>query len=322
MNNFGKISATASYLPEKIVTNDDLAKMMDTSDEWIYARTGIKERRCVTDQNTSDLCIEVAKKLLDQRGLSSQELDFIIVATMSPDYTSPSVACMVQGGIGADKAFAFDVSAACSGFIYALSVAERFIQTGSSCGLVIGGETISKLLDWQDRTTAVLFGDGAGGVLIEADEHQHIYRSKLLSDGTRQQALTSGGSVNESPFFEGETKPGFYIRMDGRGIFDFATRDVVKNILEVAGEDKETVDFFLLHQANERIIEKIARKIKVPKEKFLTNMRNYGNTSAASIPILLDEAVKSGRIQLGSSQKLVFTGYGGGLTWGSVLLSI
>lgn len=321
MTQFGKITATASYLPEKIVTNDDLAKMMDTSDEWIYSRTGIKERRCVTTQDTSDLCIEVANQLLQQRGIKAEELDFILVATMSPDYTSPSVACMVQGAIGATQAFAFDISAACSGFVYALTTGEKFIQSGSSCGLVIGGEATSKLIDWQDRSTAVLFGDGAGGVLLEADEQQHIQRSCLAADGKRQCALTAGRISNHSPFAENPA-PKEYLQMKGRDIFDFATRDVVKNIEEVTGAEKDSVDYFLLHQANERIIEKIARKIKIPRERFLTNMQYYGNTSAASIPILLDEAVRAQKIQLGSNQKMVFTGYGGGLTWGSLLVTI
>lgn len=322
MKKFGKISATASYLPTNIVTNDDLAKEMETSDEWIFSRTGIKERRCVISQNTSDLCIEVANQLLTKTEITAEMLDFVIVATMSADFTSPSVACMVQGAIGAHNALAFDISAACSGFVYALATAEKFIRTGSHCGLVIGGETLSKLLDWQDRSTAVLFGDGAGGVLLEAVKEQHIWQEKLAADGKRQASLTAGGIANQSPFWQGEKTADFYLKMVGRDIFDFATRDVVKNILDIAGEDKNRIDYFLLHQANERIIEKIARKIKVPRERFLTNMKNYGNTSAASIPILMDEAVQKKKILIGSNQKLVLTGYGGGLTWGSLLLTI
>ncbi|MDH6363640.1 3-oxoacyl-[acyl-carrier-protein] synthase-3 [Enterococcus sp. PF1-24] len=322
MESYGRISATASYVPEKVVTNDDLASIMDTSDEWIYSRTGIKERRCVTNQTTSDLCIEVAKKLLAKQKLSPESLDFIIVATMSPDYTSPSVACMVQGAIGAKNALAFDISAACSGFVYALATGDKFIRTGSKRGLIIGGETISKILNWQDRSTAVLFGDGAGGVLMEADSQKHLLKENLMADGTRSAALTAGEFANNSPFWQGETVSDYYLQMNGRDIFDFATRDVVKNILATVADEKDEVDFYLLHQANQRIIEKIARKLKVPSERFLMNMGSYGNTSAASIAILLDEMVAQKKIQIGSNQKLVLTGYGGGLTWGSLLIAI
>lgn len=322
MTNFGKISCTARYLPEKVVTNDDLAKILATSDEWIRSRTGIEKRHVVTDENTSDMCIKVAQQLIRKSGINAEQLDFILVATMSPDYTTPSVACQVQGVIGAKQAIAFDISAACSGFVYGLSVAEKFIRTGSQYGLVIGGETFSKLLDWQDRSTAVLFGDGAAGILLEAQDTPSILREKLAADGIRNQSLTAGFQANKSPFFDEKSESSYYLKMIGRDIFDFALRDVVSNIQEVVGEEKESIDYFLLHQANERIIEKISKKLKVPREKFLTNMSNYGNTSAASIPILLDEAVENGKIQLGSNQKIVFTGYGGGLTWGSMLLTL
>lgn len=322
MTNFGKISCTARYLPEKVVTNDDLAKILATSDEWIRSRTGIEKRHVVTDENTSDMCIKVAQQLIRKSGINAEQLDFILVATMSPDYTTPSVACQVQGVIGAKQAIAFDISAACSGFVYGLSVAEKFIRTGSQYGLVIGGETFSKLLDWQDRSTAVLFGDGAAGILLEAQDTPSILREKLAADGIRNQSLTAGFQVNKSPFFDEKSESSYYLKMIGRDIFDFALRDVVSNIQEVVGEEKESIDYFLLHQANKRIIEKISKKLKVPREKFLTNMSNYGNTSAASIPILLDEAVENGKIQLGSNQKIVFTGYGGGLTWGSMLLTL
>ena len=322
MTNFGKISCTARYLPEKVVTNDDLAKILATSDEWIRSRTGIEKRHVVTDENTSDMCIKVAQQLIRKSGINAEQLDFILVATMSPDYTTPSVACQVQGVIGAKQAIAFDISAACSGFVYGLSVAEKFIRTGSQYGLVIGGETFSKLLDWQDRSTAVLFGDGAAGILLEAQDKPSILREKLAADGIRNQSLTAGFQANKSPFFDEKSESSYYLKMIGRDIFDFALRDVVSNIQEVVGEEKESIDYFLLHQANERIIEKISKKLKVPREKFLTNMSNYGNTSAASIPILLDEAVENGKIQLGSNQKIVFTGYGGGLTWGSMLLTL
>jgi 3-oxoacyl-[acyl-carrier-protein] synthase-3 len=320
MEQFGTITATASVLPEKIITNDDLSKMMDTSDEWISSRTGIKQRRCVTDQETSDLCYLVAEQLIKKRNIDPVELDFIIVATMSPDFATPSVAVQVQGKLGAIKAFAFDISAACSGFVYALSLAEKMIRCGSSKGLVIGGETLSKMIDWSDRSTAVLFGDGAGGILLEAGPKQKLIAEHLAADGTRGTALTAGYHSNHSPVYSKNSESSFYLKMIGRDIFDFAVRDVAKNIKDIT--QNVPIDYLLLHQANLRIIEKIARKVKIPQEKFLTNMDKYGNTSAASIPILLDEAVASGKIKLGQKQKVVFTGYGGGLTWGSILMEL
>ena len=320
MEQFGTITATASVLPEKIVTNDDLSKMMDTSDEWISSRTGIRQRRCVTDQETSDLCYMVATKLLAQKNIEPQTIDFIIVATMSPDYTTPSVAVQVQGRLGASKALAFDISAACSGFVYALSVAEKLIRCGSMRGLVIGGETLSKLINWSDRATAVLFGDGAGGVLLEAGSQRKLLREHLAADGTRGNSLTAGYHPNQSPLYTEDSEGSYYLKMVGRDIFDFAVRDVALNIKEITKD--VSVDYLLLHQANLRIIEKIARKVKISQEKFLTNMDKYGNTSAASIPILLDEAVRDGKIILGQKQKIVFTGYGGGLTWGSILMKL
>lgn len=320
MDMYGTISATASYLPKKIVTNNQLAKIMDTSDEWIFSRTGIKERRIVVSENTSDLCTEVAKKLLQETQTSAEELDFILVATITPDFNTPAVACQVQGNIGACHAFAFDISAACAGFVYGLSMAEKLIRTGSKKGLVIGGEVLSKVLDWQDRSTAVLFGDGAGGVLLEACPEQKILRESLHADGKRGLSLTSGYVTNQSPFTNDIQVFSPSMKMNGREIFDFATRDVVtalKNLIE-----EESVDYFLLHQANTRILDKVARKLQQPREKFLQNMQNYGNTSAASIPILLDEEIRSKKLSLGSQQKVVLSGFGGGLTWGTMLLSL
>lgn len=323
MMKFGKITATASYLPEQIITNDQLAEVMDTSDEWIYSRTGIKERRIATTENTSDLCIQVANKLLEKSQVTAQELDFVLVATMSPDYNSPSVACLVQGAIGATNAFAFDISAACAGFVYALSMGEKLIRTGSKKGLIIGGEVISKVLDWEDRTTAVLFGDGAGGVLLEASEHQHLLKESLHADGTRGLSLTSGfANVQNNPFTKEVTKKNACLQMNGRDIFDFATRDVAKSLATLIEGEEETIDYYLLHQANSRILDKIARKLKVERHKFLQNMDKYGNTSAATIPILLDESVEAGTIVLGNNQKVVLSGFGGGLTWGSVLITL
>ena len=320
MNMFGKITATASYVPEKIVTNDDLSNLMDTSDEWIHSRTGIKRRRVAVGENTSDLCIRVAQTLLQDAQLSAESLDFILVATITPDFNTPAVACQVQGAIGAVNAFAFDISAACAGFVYALSMAEKLIRTGAKKGVVIGGEVLSKVLDWNDRSTAVLFGDGAGGLLLEACSEQHLLKESLKADGTRGMSLTSGFRTNENPFSQNATAYSACMQMIGREIFDFATRDVVASINDLTQD--EAIDYFLLHQANSRILDKVARKLKQPREKFLQNMQDYGNTSAASIPLLLDEEIKRGTLSLGSGQKVVFSGFGGGLTWGTMLATL
>lgn len=316
---FGKITATARYLPGKIVTNDDLAEWMDTSDEWIQSRTGIKQRHIAEAENTSDMCLQVAKKLIEKSAIDPISLDFIIVATMSPDYTSPSVACQVQGKLGAKQAMAFDVAAACAGFVYALATAENFVRSGMKRGIVIGGEKTSKLLDWQDRSSAVLFGDGAAGVLLEADEKPSIIKQLLRADGERANALTAGFRQNSNIFHEG-SDTSTALAMDGRGIWNFALNDVTKSLKDFIGE--ESVDYYLLHQANKRIIEKIARKMNEPIEKFPMNLMNYGNTSAASIPILLDELVETNVLTLNSNQKVVLTGYGGGLAWGNLLIQL
>ena len=311
MNMFGKITATASYVPEKIVTNDDLSNLMDTSDEWIHSRTGIKRRRVAVGENTSDLCIRVAQTLLQDAQLSAESLDFILVATITPDFNTPAVACQVQGAIGAVNAFAFDISAACAGFVYALSMAEKLIRTGAKKGLVIGGEVLSKVLDWNDRSTAVL---------LEASSEQHLLKESLKADGTRGMSLTSGFRTNENPFSQNAPAYSACMQMIGREIFDFATRDVVASINDLTQD--EAIDYFLLHQANSRILDKVARKLKQPREKFLQNMQDYGNTSAASIPLLLDEEIKRGTLSLGSGQKVVFSGFGGGLTWGTMLATL
>ncbi|MGG5341673.1 beta-ketoacyl-ACP synthase III [Enterococcus sp. AZ192] len=319
MNQFAKITCTGRYVPENVVSNQRLSTMMETSDEWISSRTGIRARNIVTNENTSDLCIKVAEQLLKKSGKKPEELDFILVATMTPDYGTPSVACLVQGSIAAQNAFAFDISAACSGFVYALSMGEKLIRTGKRLGMIIGGETLSKVIDWNDRTTAVLFGDGAAGVILEADTEEHFLSEKLQADGKRAKSLTSGYLENKSPFYTESSEESNYLKMTGRDIYDFSLKDVASNIREIVEED---VDYLLLHQANKRIIEKISRKLAIPREKFLTNMEQNGNTSAASIPLLLDESVEAGVLKIGSGQKIVLTGYGGGLTWGSILLTL
>ena len=324
---FAKLTATAHYAPEQVVTNDDLSQIMETSDEWISSRTGIRRRHIVRDENTSDLASNVAQQLLKKASLAAEDLDFIIVATVSPDGNMPSTASLVQAKIGASKAFAFDLTAACSGFVYALSVADKLIASGAyHNGIVIGAEVLSKIVDWSDRSTSVLFGDGAGGVLLQASSDTPlILAESLKSDGNRGMSLTSNLTHANSPFSKSESEDDLFLKMDGRAIFDFAVRDVPKNILESlekAELSPDDIDYLLLHQANSRILDKMARKIKTERHKFLQNMQEYGNTSAASIPILLSEAVDAGTIKLDGSQKLALTGFGGGLTWGTLVVKI
>ena len=323
--NYARITQVAHYAPEQIVTNDDLAKIIDTSDEWISSRTGIKQRHLSRTESTSDLATKVAEQLLEKAQLSADQLDFIIVATITPDSMMPSTAARVQANIGAAKAFAFDLTAACSGFIFALSTGEKFISSGRyQRGLVIGSETLSKVVDWSDRATSVLFGDGAGGVLLEAAEKQHFWAESQFTDGLRGQSLTCGGLGLSSPFSEKQVDDR-YLKMEGRAIFDFAIRDVaqsIKNTIEESPFSVEELDYRLLHQANIRILDKMAKKLGVSREKLPANMMEYGNTSAASIPILLSECVQQDLIKLNGDQTILLSGFGGGLTWGTLIVTI
>ena len=322
---FARIAQAAAYAPEQVITNDDLSEIMDTSDEWISSRTGIRRRHITRDETTSDLGTQVVKQLLSKAGLSAVDIDFIIVATITPDSLMPSTAARIQGNIGAVNAFAMDVTAACSGFVFALSTADKFIQSGIyKRGIVIGAETLSKTLDWSDRSTSVLFGDGAGGVLLEATETKHFLAESLNTDGSRGFSLTSAKVGLSSPFSEKEEDDKF-LKMDGRAVFDFAIRDVAKSIkalIETSEVSAEDLDYLLLHQANIRILDKVARKMSIDRDKFLANIMEYGNTSAASIPILLSESVGKGLIKLDGSQTILLSGFGGGLTWGSLIVKI
>ena len=323
--NYAKISQTAHYAPSQVITNDDLAGIMDTSDEWISSRTGIKKRHLSLNESTSDLATQVAQQLLDKSGLAAEVLDFIIVATITPDSMMPSVAARVQANIGARNAFAFDLTAACSGFVFALSTGEKLIASGRyQRGLIIGSETLSKVVDWSDRSTAVLFGDGAGGVLLESSSDQHFLAEQQCTDGSRGDSLTSSKVGLSSPFSEEEANQP-HLKMDGRAIFDFAIRDVAHSIQDTirsSGIPSEEIDFLLLHQANSRILDKMAKKLGIAREKFPANMMEYGNTSAASIPILLSECVEQGLIKLSGNQTVLLSGFGGGLTWGTLIVTI
>jgi len=325
MTAHAKISQVAHYVPDQVIHNDDLARIMDTSDEWISSRTGIRKRHIARDQQTSDLATKVATSLLEKSQIPAEAIDFIIVATITPDSNMPSTAARVQAAIGAHQAFAFDLSAACSGFVFALSTAEKMLASGPyQKALVIGAEVLSKTVDWSDRTTAVLFGDGAGGVLLVRDESPYFLAESLHSDGLRGQSLTSGSIGLHSPFSDQQEDYPF-LKMDGRAIFEFAIRDVTKSISKLIsdqGMQSEDIDFYLMHQANYRILDKMAQKLGVSIEKFPANMMEYGNTSAASIPILLSECVEAGSIRLDGSQTILMSGFGGGLTWGSLLIKL
>lgn len=323
-----KIIGTGSYVPKKVVSNTQLESIMDTSDEWIKTRTGITQRYISEEEDTSVLCGKAAMNALEKTGIDPKELGFIIVATMTPDYSSPSTACLVQEYIGAGSVMAFDINAACSGFVYALSVADKLLATGDfRYGLVLGGETMSKIIDWSDRSTAVLFGDGAGSILLEkSSDHAMLLQEDIHADGSRNKALTASKQTLKNPFSSNAKKVCTTdLQMEGRAIFDFALRNVshsIKKVTEMASIDFSEVTTIICHQANVRILQGIAKKLKLPIEQFATNISQYGNTSAASIPILLNEWIEKEQLTLGSGEKIILTGFGGGLTWGSLLIEL
>lgn len=318
------IIGTGSYLPDNIMTNDDMAKLVDTSDEWIVSRTGIRARRISTGQNTSDLAYEAGVRALQNAGIPASDLDLIICATISPDSFMPSVACMVQERLGASKAAAFDLTAACTGLVYGLSVANSFIISGMYNNiLIIGAETLSKTLDWTDRSTCVLFGDGAGAVILSASGEKPGIRSvHLVSDGSRQDYLTLPALQLTNPFVKTDvesTRP--VISMKGQEVFKFAVRsitDLIKTVLSKADEKEEDIKYIVAHQANLRILEHAAKSAGIPLERFYVNLDRYGNTSAATIGIALDEMRQKNMLQ--SGDKIILVGFGGGMTSGAILV--
>lgn len=319
-----KIVATASAYPEQVVTNDDLAKIVDTSDEWIAQRTGIKERRISSGENTSVFVIETARKLIERAGVSAEDVDLVVVASVTPDYGTPSLACMVQKELGAKNAVCFDLVAACSGFMFALCTADKFIKAGNyRNAIVIGGETLSKIVDWTDRSTCVLFGDGAGGAFLQETEEGGILRENIGSDGASYEILTEGYTECANAFnsLESYAHPRWYVYMNGREVFKFATKMVLKSIkqvLEEEGLQPEDIRCYVPHQANARIVEVIAKKLQIPFERFYMNMERFGNTSSASIPIALNELNEKGFLKRGD--KVILSGFGGGMTWATVLV--
>ena len=314
-----RIIGTGSAVPEQIVTNEDLSKIVETSDEWISSRSGIKERRVAKEENTTSLAILAGKRALENAGVTAEEIEVIIVATCTPDYFFPNTACQVQEAIGAKNAVAFDLSAACSGFLFALSTAQAYIKGGIyQKALIIGAETMSKMIDWSDRSTCVLFGDGAGAAVVSAEE-TGVLELVQKSNGAGKGVLSCKARETRNLLnHESETKE--YLYMEGQPVFKFAVKTVPECVEEVLkkAEVKEEIRYYILHQANSRIIQSVAKRLKEPEEKFPMNLSLYGNTSAASIPILLDEMNRNGMLNRGD--KLVLSGFGAGLTWGAVLL--
>lgn len=315
-----RIIGTGSYLPENIVTNDDLARIMDTSDEWIASRTGIRARHLVKEETTAQMSAEAAKKALDEAGMKAEDLDLIIVGTLSGDYVTPSTACEVQAILGAEKAVAFDINAACSGFMFAMNTAYAYIHSGIyQNALVIGAETLSKLMDWNDRSTCVLFGDGAGAAVVRADKTGLIHFTQG-ADGSKGMVLSCRGRMNNNPLVKNSVKPD-YVSMDGQEVYKFAVSTVpasIQKVLEEADLEVTDIKYFLLHQANIRIIQSVAKRLKADMNKFPTTLEHCGNISAGSVPILLDEVHKKGMLQRGD--KLVMAGFGAGLTWSAAVI--
>ena len=301
---YARIAGTGSYLPEKVLTNDDLAKLVDTSDEWIQSRTGIRERHIAAEgQTAGDLGYQAALRALEAAGVDASDIDLIVVGTTTPDLIFPSTACLLQHRLGANGIPAFDVNAACSGFIYALSVAEKFIRCGDAkTALVIGTETLSRIVDWTERTTCVLFGDGAGAAVLKADTETGVLSTHLHADGSKKELLWNPVGVSAG-FNKYAVKA-----LDG----------VVDETLQANGLDKHDLDWLIPHQANLRIIEATAKRLDMSMDQVIVTVDKHGNTSSGSVPLALDTAIRSGRVERG--QLLLLEAFGGGFTWGSVLL--
>lgn len=316
-----RIIGTGRALPKENVTNDDLSRIVDTNDEWINSRTGIRERRLVKPgETTATLAVEAAKQALENAGIEAKDIPLIIVATCSSEACFPSIGCQVQANLGADHAVAFDISAACSGFLFGLHTANAYLQTGIyDKALVIGTDTLSRVIDWEDRGTCVLFGDGAGACVVELSD-KGIIDYIQRCDGTQGNVLSCYSSAMKTPMIPEET-PMRPLYMDGQAVFKFAVKTVpacIKQVLENSNTSPEDIRYFVLHQANFRIIQSVAKRLKIDQEKFPINLNHYGNTSAASIPIILDEMNRDGMLNPGD--KVILSGFGAGLTWAATLL--
>ncbi|HWD23595.1 MAG TPA: beta-ketoacyl-ACP synthase III [Burkholderiales bacterium] len=317
---YSRIVGTGSYLPPRVMDNREFEKRLDTSDAWIRERTGI-ERRHIADESeaSSDLALHASRSALDAAGIRAEDLDLIVVATSTPDYIFPSTACLLQAKLGIKGCAAFDMQAVCSGFVYGLATADSFIRTGQNKkALVIGAEVFSRILDWNDRGTCVLFGDGAGAVVLAADARPGIHASRLHADGSHVRLLSVPGNVSR-----GKIVGSPFLQMNGQGVFKFAVRvleESARETLAAAEMTLEDVDWLIPHQANVRILEATARKLGLPREKLVVTVDHHGNTSAASVPLALDEYLRAGKIRPG--QRLLLQGVGGGFTWGSTLVTL
>ena len=317
---YSRIIGTGSYLPEKKLSNRDLESMVDTSDEWIYTRTGIRNRHIAAEyETTSDLALKASQRAIAAANIDASEIDLIIVATSTPDMIFPSTACLLQAKLGIKGGAAFDLQAVCTGFVYALATADSFIRSGQHrCALVIGAEIFSRILDWTDRETCVLFGDGAGAVVLRASDTPGVLSSHLHADGSYANILCTPGSVKN-----GAVSGVPFLKMEGNSVFKLAVKvldDVGREALAANDLSIDQIDWFIAHQANVRIIHASAKKLGLPLDRVVVTVENHGNTSAASIPLALDVAVADGRIRRG--QYVLLEGVGGGFTWGAVLLKM
>lgn len=319
---YSRITGTGSALPARAVSNDELAKQVDTSDEWIASRTGIRQRYIAGEgETTVSLARDAALKAMEAAGIEAGDIDLIVLGTTTPDLIFPSSACLLQAELGIAGCPAFDVNAACSGFIYAMSVADKFIRSGDvKTALVVGSETLTRMVDWSDRATCVLFGDGAGAAILQADDETGILSTHLHADGSKKELLWNpvGVSVGFKP---GEENAGVKVLMTGNEVFKHAVKaldSVVEETLQANGLDRHDIDWLIPHQANLRIIEATAKRLEMPMERVIVTVDKHGNTSSGSVPLALDEAVRSGKVERG--QLLLLEAFGGGFTWGSVLL--
>jgi 3-oxoacyl-[acyl-carrier-protein] synthase-3 len=320
---YSRIIGTGRYLPERIMTNFDLEKIVDTTDEWIRARTGVERRHVVdADQTTSDMCVEAAKQAMDAAGIKPKDVDMIITGTTTPDLIFPNISTIIQNRLGIPACTAFSIEAACTGFIYALTVADKFIKTGEAkCALVMGAECITKLVDWTDRNTCVLFGDGAGAAVVAPSEEPGIISTALGADGQYRELLYY--PVGQSKNLAAAGTEDVNIIMKGNEVFKVAVKTlgaIAEQALTKAGVSKEELDWLVPHQAHIRIIQAMAKRLHMPMEKVILTVQDHGNTSAASVPMALDVGIRDGRVKKG--QLVLMEAFGGGFTWGSVLMRL
>ena len=316
---YARVAGTGSYLPERVVSNHDLAKIVDTNDEWIVSRTGIRERHYAADnQDASDLALIASQRAINAAGIHANDIDLIIVATSTPDMIFPSTACILQDKLGIKHSVAFDVQAVCAGFVFGLATADKFIKSGTSkCALVVGSEVFSRIMNWQDRGTCVLFGDGAGAVVLKASATPGILSTHLHTDGSYRAALCTPGTVEN-----GKVRGSPMLQMEGSTVYKFAVKafeEVAWEALNANNMQPEAIDWFICHQANKRIISHAAKKLNLPDEKVVMTVDRHGNTSAASIPLALDLTVREGNIK--SGDKLLLAALGGGFAWGAAMIT-